>query len=146
MRPRVNDNQNEKSVALGALENRETSYEEIKENTPLIFEEKNNASRENNLTAEKLLGGLFKRIRELKDMQTLVLCRKITNITVEDSFVKIDAEDSALDILMESVHSKNAIEEYFKSIGFGVKFGNRSLDNGDLEKLKDLLGDALIIK
>ena len=140
-RPRTSETDllKERSAGLGA-HNKSLKIEEIS-GEPVSFESKSEV-----LTAEKLLGGLLKFLKESDNFKLLSECRGIDDLLIKGNEITICADQSVLDGLTLDESNRQTITEHFKQRGFDVKFGEGSNDNHDLNELKALLGEKLVVK
>lgn len=129
----------EQSTGLGA-HNKSLGIKEIP--GELVSFEKSGSE----VTAEKLLGGLLKFLRESDNFKILSECREIEDLIVEGKTIVLCANSSVLEGLRQDEFCRQTLTDYFERCGYELKFGNKEDDSHDLDDLKALLGDGLVIK
>lgn len=102
-------------------------------------EEKNNSSE------EKLLGELLRSLRVSQEMKTLVVCREIKRLNLQDSTAVIEADNEILEEL-ELPKPKELLTEFFKTRGLSYTLKKGDNKDESIEKLQKLLGGKLKIK
>ena len=93
-----------------------------------------------------LLGELLKFLRESKELSCLMLCRKISNIIVNNNVAKIDTDESVASELCNNEKYYKLLTEFFKSKSLDFKISEKIVVESDIDRLNTLLGGKLIIK
>ena len=97
-------------------------------------------------SAENLLGDLLFYLRTEKLMSTLMVCRQIEKIEVDDGVAMLTAEAADITDLVLNEKYKQELESFFKSKGLSFKIKEKSKEVDPVEKLKEFFGDKLIVK
>lgn len=97
-------------------------------------------------TNDLILGELLSWLRENKQMSTLMICRQIDNIKVENSTVELDSNRINLRELVENEKHKVELDKFFKLKGLSYKIKEIVKEYNPLDSLKEFFGDKLIIK
>ena len=94
-----------------------------------------------------LLGQLLKYLRVSKNFSSLMICRRIKNITLSNNVAEIDFEsDSDLSEFLGNEKYKSILEEFFSSKNLSYKVKEIIKTESDIDKLNKLLGGKLIVK
>lgn len=97
-------------------------------------------------TEDLILGELLSWLRENKQMSTLMICRQIDDIKVENSTVELDSKRINLRELVENEKHKVELDKFFKLKGLSYKIKEIVKEYNPLDSLKEFFGDKLIIK
>ena len=92
-----------------------------------------------------LLGELLSHLRQQKSMTSLLLCRQIKNIVIENKTARILADDEVLNEISANEKCKTEISMFLEGKGLSLSVTIEQKQEGDLEKLKSLLGNKLQI-
>ena len=95
---------------------------------------------------ENLLGDLLFYLRSEKVMSTLMLCRQIEHIEVEDKIAFLSSESTDLSELFNNEKHKSQLEVFFKSKGLGFKLKEKSKELDPIDSLREFFGEKLIVK
>lgn len=135
----INQNTNSK---VEKLSNSLIETENIPESN--LFEKRKLTKEDEGLL---VLGELLKYLRESKNFSSLMVCRKIKTITVENNLAEIDFETES-DLKEFSLNERyvSTVKEFFDSKGLGIKLKEIIQVESDAEKLNKLLGGKLVIK
>lgn len=97
-------------------------------------------------TEDLILGELLSWLRENKQMSTLMICRQIDDIKVENSTVELDSKRINLRELVENEKHRVELDKFFKLKGLSYKIKEIVKEYNPLDSLKEFFGDKLIIK
>lgn len=93
-----------------------------------------------------ILGDLLSWLRENKQMSTLMTCRQIESVKVENNTAEFCAEQANLSELIANERHKALLDEFFKSKGLGWKVAGNNNADSSMDDLKEMLGDKLTVK
>ena len=85
-------------------------------------------------SAENLLGDLLFYLRTEKLMSTLMVCRQIEKIEVDDGVAMLTAEAADITDLVLNEKYKQELESFFKSKGLSFKIKEKSKEVDPVEK------------
>lgn len=95
---------------------------------------------------DALLGEMLKWLRENKFMSTLMICRQIESIKIQDGVAELSSERGGLDELVLNEKHKVELEKFFKAKGLSYKIMGKTKNISPIQALSELFGDKLIIK
>ncbi len=95
---------------------------------------------------ENLLGDLLFYLRTEKMMSTLMLCRQIEHIEVEDKIAYLKADETDLSELVSNEKHKSQLDGFFKGKGLGFKIKEKSKELDPVDLLREFFGEKLIVK
>lgn len=95
---------------------------------------------------DALLGEMLKWLRENKFMSTLMICRQIESIKIQDGVAELSSERGGLDELVLNEKHKVELEKFFKAKGLSYKIKGKTKSISPIQALSELFGDKLIIK
>lgn len=130
-------------ISLKTEENKNNKALELKpvEEKTIEFDKNEKAT-----TEDLILGELLSWLRENKQMSTLMICRQIDNIKVENFTVELDSKRINLRELVENEKHKVELDKFFKLKGLSYKIKEIVKEYNPLDSLKEFFGDKLIIK
>ena len=79
-------------------------------------------------------------------MSTLMMCRQIETIEVNDGVAILYSESADLSEIVSNEKHKTEIDNFFKGKGLSFKIKEKTKDIDPIEKLREYFGDKLIIK
>ena len=79
-------------------------------------------------------------------MSTLMVCRQIKNIELENNLVIIYSDDESTQALISNDKHKRELNEFFNSRGLSYKVFENKKESNDLDDLKMIFGDKLKLK
>lgn len=95
---------------------------------------------------DALLGEILKWLRENKLMSTLMICRQIESIKIQDGIAELSFGRGGLDELVLNEKHKVELEKFFKAKGLSYKIKGKTKNISPIQALNELFGDKLIIK
>lgn len=98
------------------------------------------------LVDDNILGDLLFYLRTEKIMSTLMICRQIEKIEIEDSCAYLDSESYDLSELVNNEKHKAQLDIFFKSKGLGFKLKEKIKEFDPIDSLREFFGDKLKIK
>ena len=95
---------------------------------------------------DNLLGDLLFYLRTEKLMSTLMLCRQIEHIEVEDKVACLEADESDLSELSSNEKHKTQLDIFFKGKGLSFKIKEKTKKVSPVDSLREFFGEKLIVK
>lgn len=109
-----------------------------------VFGDNSEAKQDNGIM---LLGELLKYLRVTKNFSSLMICRKIKNIILNNGVAEIDFEtDSDLSEFLNNEKYASILNEFFSSKSLSYKVKEIIKTESDIDKLNKLLGGKLVVK
>ena len=75
-----------------------------------------------------------------------MVCRKINKIEIFEKTAKIDIQDDLKKELAENEKYQSILKIFFKNKNLDYNFNEKNVEENDLDKLKLIFGEKLIIK
>lgn len=94
----------------------------------------------------KLLGELLSFLRKERSMSLLMLCRQISKIEIEDKTAIIYSDDDEILMLQTNERYHSEMSKFFESKGLSFKVQENIKETTEVDRLKELLGNKLVIK
>lgn len=94
----------------------------------------------------KILSQLFKFLRDSKDIKLLTICRQFKNIQILDNTATIIADDNVLEEICGNQEISNRLNEFFKNLDLSLKINKKNENISTLDKLREWLGEKIIIR
>lgn len=123
--------------------------DEIKTENVTIFDnslDKENLNESSNISGDKLLGELLGYLREKKLMSTLMLCREIRSIEVNDNLAIVYSGDELVKELVTNSKHNEVIVPFFESKGLSLKIVTDNDKGEDIKKLNQILDGKLVVE
>ena len=95
---------------------------------------------------ENLLGDLLFYLRTGKMMSTLMLCRQIEHIEIEDKVAYLRSDTTDLSEIVSNEKHKSQLDSFFKSKGLSFKIKEKSKEIDPIDSLREFFGEKLIVK
>ena len=96
-------------------------------------------------SAELMFGKLLSFLREEKQTQFLVLCRKIDEVSLTDNVLELGIKDVKILQELSSGDFELQIQGFLKQNGLSLKFKDEVKPDDDKVKLRQLIGSKLQI-
>lgn len=100
----------------------------------------------NQNSGDVLLGDLLGYLRENRLMSTLMVCRQIEKVEIENNVASLYSSTTDLTELVKNERQKIELDEFFKSKGLSFKILEKKNEVNPIDTLKEFFGEKLIVK
>lgn len=101
---------------------------------------------QNKDSGENVLGDLLGFLRTNRLMSTLMICRQIERIGIQNGVANLFSETADLSELVQNDKHKSELDKFFKSKGLSFKLLEKKKDKNPIDELREFFGDKLIVQ
>ena len=105
-----------------------------------------NKKETSELSGDNILGELLCYLRENKLMSTLMVCRQIEKIQIEDNVCELCSQSNDIEILVSNEKHKLELDKFFKSKSLGFKIQEKNQEKSKVDLLREFFGDKLTVE
>ena len=99
-----------------------------------------------NIEADAVLGDLLFYLRENKLMSTLMLCRQIEKVEIQEGVCLLCSDSEEVESLISNEKHKQELDSFFKNKGLGFKIKEKIKEKNKVELLHEFFGDKLTVE
>ena len=114
--------------------------------TTVVTQEIRFDESQNKDSGENVLGDLLGVLRTNRLMSTLMICRQIERIDIQNGVANLFSETADLSELVQNDKHKSELDKFFKSKGLSFKLLEKKKDKNPIDELREFFGDKLIVQ